>query len=103
MGGETMTIETIIALVVAVGGLITGLWTARSAATKAELESLRKTIESLVSENTRIAARLKALEDENVSLCEQIDQLKKENERLELDNRALRRRLADLEKGKGCD
>lgn len=55
--------------ITAIGGLITGLigiliggLTARSAASKAELESLRDTINSLMAENVRLRQRIEELE-----------------------------------------
>ncbi|HLE05660.1 MAG TPA: hypothetical protein VI729_13735 [Anaerolineales bacterium] len=60
------------AIITAIGALITGIigiviaaLTAHSAATKAELESLRKTITLLQTENQRLRERLDDLEEEN--------------------------------------
>jgi regulator of replication initiation timing len=118
--------ENIITLVIAVGGLITAVWTARSTATKAELESLRQTINSLQQENARLqmqneklrgrveelekksdeqdairlilADRVRAVEAENVELKTQVNQLQCSNDRLEVENKKLRARITELER-----
>jgi predicted nuclease with TOPRIM domain len=105
----------IIALITGIGGLVTGIITARSAATKAELESLRQTIVGLQDENARLRVRVSELEARNeaqdkakdclevrVKLLEtENDTLRAEIGRLEIENGRLRRRLSDLEKGRG--
>jgi regulator of replication initiation timing len=126
-----MSIENIIALTASLGAIISAIWTARSTATKAELESLRKTIVSLQGQNDRLTVendklrdrvgdlekksaaqddaaqclvdRVKQLESENSLLKLEIDALKHENTRLSSDNAKLRARVAELEKGKGSE
>ena len=120
-----MSTENIITLVIAVGGLITAVWTARSTATKAELESLRKTIETLQGQNDRLTMennnlrervgdlenktreqdkassflvdRARMLEGERTALQARVDVLEKKNTDLQCENDKLLARIAELE------
>ena len=113
-----MSIESIIALLASAGAVITGIITARSSATKSELESLRQTIDSLTRENARLQSRVQELEKRNelqdaaagcledkVKMLEQErDALKEQVRLLSAENAQLRQRLDDLEQGKaGAD
>lgn len=51
-----------------VAALITAVASARGAARKTELNSLRKTVEALWQENERLRKRIVDLEDENAEL-----------------------------------
>jgi chromosome segregation ATPase len=123
-----MNIENFITLVAALSALVVAIWTARSKATKDELESLRQTIIALQNENTRLQNRVRELEQRNelqdaASVCledkvkilendkatmarhihileEDKTKMSSKIECLERDNTALRARIAELEKTK---
>ncbi len=75
----------IAAIITGFGGLLAGIIgalsaynTSKSSATKGEMESLRSTIEALSKENTRLCARVEALEVEGRAKDIRIDELESE-------------------------
>lgn len=61
-------------------GVVISMMTAKSAATKDEINSLRATILTLTAENERLRRRVEELENQNVAKNRRIDELEVENE-----------------------
>ena len=85
-----MTAAEIIAIIGAIAALLVGYTNARSAATKAEMESLRSTVATLQATVTTLQGENTRLLSENKSLHETVN-------RLECENDDLRNRLDALE------
>ena len=122
-----MTGGELVLLIVAIGGLVTGVigavvaaLTARSSAKKGELEALCATVETLQLENARLITRVKCLEDELEDRNKRIDilerslrdqtkaradremrirELEDSNKRLETEIDSLRSKVQKLENG----
>lgn len=99
-----MSAGEIILLVGSIGGFITGIiaaivaaLTARSAASKDEISSLRQTIESLQHENQRLFLRLTEYEGKMAKLEAEIDERDKRIEVLEASLRDATQSRADRE------
>lgn len=76
MGGiDANTLLVLGTFVTAIGGFLLAIITNRNAASKEELESLRKTIRTLQTENDRYGDRLDDLEQENKWLRDWVELL----------------------------
>jgi predicted nuclease with TOPRIM domain len=86
-----MAAGEIVAVITAVSALIVGIISARTTASKTELESLRTTVATLQSTVVTLQSENKRLLDENKALHETVS-------RLECENDDLRVRLDELER-----
>ena len=73
--GVIMDLAAVITAITAIGALFVSIFVQRSAATKQELDSLRQTIQSLQTENTRLRERMDDLENENRNLKDWAEKL----------------------------
>lgn len=83
--------------ITAIMGIVIAAITARSAATKVELESLRLTIDSLTHENKRLSDRLDKQDIENHQLDLKVYALETENNALKTKNTALAAEITVLQ------
>lgn len=91
----------LLAMIGALAGLSaigTSILTARSSASKSQVDSLSVTITTLQAENKRLRERLDELEKDNALQRSRVDTLECENEMLKTENANLKSRIEHLEK-----
>ena len=103
MDPAAQTAILITAIFTGLAGLITAIVTARSSASKNQVNNLNTTLKSIndsydtmVKERERLLGEVQKLRAENKEMRKELDLLRKENKDLQEDNRKLRMRVREL-------